>query len=161
MLPATLALAFLGCTHTQLSLQSRSLVGAWRSAVHFDSGPLASVTDLEFLYVFNLGGTLTESSNYDSLPPVAPAYGAWKNISPGQFEARYEFFITKPPAQVEELTTGGGWLPAGRGILSEQIRIAPDGLSFESAIQYQALNADGSPAPGAASGHGRAVKIQL
>ena len=34
--------------------------------------------DLEFMYVFNVGGTMTASSNYDGAPPVPPAYGVWR-----------------------------------------------------------------------------------
>src|SRR4051812_3339242 len=57
---------------------SEPLEGAWRSRVQFSSGDFAPVKDLEFLYVFNRGGTMTESSNYDSLPPSPPAYGVWR-----------------------------------------------------------------------------------
>ena len=66
-----------GCTLPSRSDTPRSdeLVGAWRSNVQFKSGAFASITDLEFMYVFNAGGTLTESSNYDGVPPVPPAYG--------------------------------------------------------------------------------------
>src|SRR4051812_42743591 len=45
---------------------ANALVGAWRSHVAFDSGAFANVKDLEFMYVFNAGGTMTESSNYDA-----------------------------------------------------------------------------------------------
>ena len=53
------------------------LVGAWRGEVQFETGAFAAVPDLEFLYVFNAHGTMTESSNYDAAPPVTPAYGVW------------------------------------------------------------------------------------
>src|SRR4051794_23698560 len=65
--------------------QSRGIVGAWLSKVRFASGAFASVKDLEFLYVFNEGGTMNESSNYDASPPVPPAYGIWRQVSAGQF----------------------------------------------------------------------------
>ena len=42
------------------------------------SGAFAEVKDLEFMYVFNAGGTMIESSNYDGTPPVPSAYGIWK-----------------------------------------------------------------------------------
>jgi len=76
-----------------------------RSSVQFTSGPFAEVNDLEFMYVFNAGGTLTESSNYDGAPPVPPAYGVWHSIGPNEFEARYEYFTTAPLANVEALTS--------------------------------------------------------
>ena len=61
---------------------SPALVGAWKSNIQFKDGAFAEVKDLEFLYVFNAGGTMTESSNYDGSPPVPPAYGAWKEVGP-------------------------------------------------------------------------------
>ena len=161
LLGATLLLVLAGCSHPRARRHTPMLVGAWRSTIHFDSGPLASLADLQFLYVFNDGGTLTESSNYDAVPPVAPAYGVWQEVEPNEFEARYEFFLTKPPVHLDDLTTGGGWLPAGRGVLSEHIHIAADGNSFDSTIQYQPLDANGAPTPGAAAGRGQAIRIHL
>jgi hypothetical protein len=38
-----------------------SFVGAWRSQVHFTTGPYAAIRDLEFMYVIHADGTLTES----------------------------------------------------------------------------------------------------
>lgn len=45
-----------------------SLNGAWQGNVQFTNGPFAPVKDLRFLYVYNAGGTMTESSNYDGVP---------------------------------------------------------------------------------------------
>src|SRR4051812_27699208 len=74
------------------------LQGEWRAKLQFTSGAFASIKDLEFMYAFNQGGTLTESSNYDASPPVPPAYGIWRKVGTKQFEAKYEFYVTKPPA---------------------------------------------------------------
>ncbi len=41
-----------------------SLVGAWRGKIQFKTGTFSTIKDLEFMYVFNAGGTMTESSNY-------------------------------------------------------------------------------------------------
>ena len=161
LLGLTLVLALAGCSPPQARRHTPVLVGAWRSTVHFDKGALASLADLQFLYVFNEGGTLTESSNYDAVPPVAPAYGVWKEVGPNEFEATYEFFVTKPPAHLDDLTTGGGWLPAGRGVLTERIKVTTDGNSFDSTIQYRPLDANGAPAPDAAAGRGQAIRIHL
>ena len=65
-----------GCTHMR-EANEPGLVGAWRGKVQFTSGAFAATTNLEFCYVFNEGGTMTESSNYDGAPPVPPAYGVW------------------------------------------------------------------------------------
>jgi len=84
LLPAlvlVLALLLSSCTtvvHMERSVGGDDLVGAWKGKVQFKTGAFAAVTDLDFLYVFNAGGTMTESSNYDAAPPVTPAYGAWK-----------------------------------------------------------------------------------
>jgi hypothetical protein len=140
---------------------SPGLAGAWRSSVQFNTGPLAAVKDLEFLYVFNAGGTMTESSNYDGAPPVPPAYGIWRALGPREFEARYEFYATRPPASVTDITGGGGWLPAGRGVLTERMALSEDGRSFTSTIRYEALDPLGKPAPGGSEGTGRGARIEF
>jgi hypothetical protein len=135
------------------------LVGAWRSKIAFSSGAFASLKDLEFMYVFNPGGTLTESSNYDEAPPVPPAYGVWREVAPGQFEAKYFFYMTRPPSRFEELIGGAGWGPAGHGEFLEQIRVSTDGKSFESTMTYEAFDSAGKPAMGGgrAVGHGTRI----
>ena len=117
-----------------------SLVGAWRSQIHFSSGPFAAMKDLEFMYVFNQGGTLTESSNYDGAPPVPPAYGVWRATGARQFEAKYLFYITRAPATLAEITSGGGWMPAGYGEFIEQITLSQDGKTFTSNMKYTAFD---------------------
>ena len=91
------------------------LVGQWRARLEFRDGDFAVFDDLEFMYVFNAGGTMTESSNYDAAPPVPPAYGIWRRTGPDRFEAKYEFYPTSPPAALEDLTGGGGWRGGGEG----------------------------------------------
>ncbi|MGH6690658.1 MAG: hypothetical protein ACREF4_08270, partial [Gammaproteobacteria bacterium] len=135
------------------------LVGAWRAQLQFTSGAFAAMKDLEFMYVFNAGGTMTESSNYDGAPPVPPAYGIWRRTGPGRFEARYEFYVTRPPAALAEITRGGGWLPAGRGVFTETITLSADGGSFTSSIRYEAFDAAGQPAEGGGVADGRGVRI--
>ncbi len=135
------------------------LVGAWRAQLQFTSGAFAAVKDLEFMYVFNAGGTMTESSNYDGAPPVPPAYGIWRRTAPDRFETRYEFYVTRPPTTLAEITGGGGWLPAGRGVFTETIMLAADGGSFTSSIRYEALDAVGQPAPGGGEAAGRGVRV--
>ena len=51
------------------------LAGEWRAQLQFSSGAFATIKDLEFMYAFNQGGTMTESSNYDASPPVPPPTG--------------------------------------------------------------------------------------
>ena len=59
VLAARCCLALLGAA---ASRPTRGLVGAWRSNLEFQTGTFASIKDLAFLYVFNEGGTMTESS---------------------------------------------------------------------------------------------------
>lgn len=141
--------------------ESAGLVGAWRSRLQFSSGAFASIKDLEFMYVFNAGGTLTESSNYDAAPPVPPAYGVWRKVGPQQFEARYLFYITRPPARFEEITSGGGWLPAGHGVFTERIHLADDGKSFESTITYEVFDQSGQPSAGGGTATSRGARIDF
>src|SRR5215813_3251482 len=85
------------------------LGGEWRAQLQFTSGAFAAIKDLEFMYVFNQGGTMTESSNYDASPPVPPAYGIWRKVGTRAFETKYEFYVTKTPSAFDEIAKGGGW----------------------------------------------------
>ena len=134
------------------SAAAHDLAGTWRAKVQFKTGALAGVNDLEFMYVFNTGGTMTESSNYDGAPPVPPAYGIWKKVGPNQYQAKYQFFSTRPPAGVDTLTRGGGWTPSGSGNLVETITLSDDGKSYTSAIKYDAFDQAGKPAEGGGVG---------
>ena len=140
---------------------THDLVGAWRATLQFRSGPFATIHDLEFIYVFNSGGTMTESSNYDAVPPVPPAYGIWRKVGSNQFEAKYEFYMTKAPTELAEITNGGGWLPAGRGVLFERITLSDDGDSFTSTIRYEAFDQTGKPTEGGGEADGRGVRIEF
>jgi hypothetical protein len=144
LLPLFIGLIAIGCSSREKP-EKDLLVGAWKGKVQFKSGAFAAVKDLEFMYVFNDGGTMTESSNYDGAPPVPPAYGIWKKTGPRQFEVRYEFYMTKPPTGLEEITKGGGWMPAGHGVLVETITVSGDGRSFTSRIVYDAFDKEGTP----------------
>ncbi len=146
-----------GCNRSPVPPADESLVGAWRSTVQFKTGAFAAVQDLEFMYVFNAGGTLTESSNYDGAPPVPPAYGAWRAVGPQVFEARYEFFVTAPSPDVAK----NGWLPSGRGVLTERITVARDGQTFTSTIAYEALDAKGKRIDGGGDGEARGVRMDV
>lgn len=136
-----------------------ALVGAWRSSLQFETGAFAAIKDLEFMYVFNAGGTMTESSNYDGAPPVPPAYGVWREVGLNEFEARYEFFSTAP-SDPDAFLKGAGWLPAGRGVITERITLAGDGQSFTSTIRYDAFDTKGAPAEGGGVAKGRAERIR-
>lgn len=133
---------------TNANNENESLIGAWKGRVQFNSGAFESIKDLEFLYVFNEGGTMTESSNYDEAPPVTPAYGVWRKTGSGQYEAKYEFYWTKAPANFEEIANGSGWLPGGYGVLMEKIILSDDGNSFHSTIKYDAFDQNGNPVEG-------------
>jgi len=135
-----------------------AIIGAWRSSLQFSSGAFASIKDLEFMYVFNQGGTLTESSNYDGAPPVPPAYGAWRAISATEFEAKYEFYVTSP-APPDAFRAGAGWPPSGRGIFTERITLAADGKTFTSSITYEGFDTHGQPIAGGGTATGSAVRM--
>jgi len=141
-------------------MHDNALVGAWRSRLQFTSGAFAGITDLQFMTVYNAGGTLTESSNYDGAPPVPPAYGVWRRIGPDRYEAAYEFYSTRPPARLDEIATGG-WLPAGHGRLVEHIALAPDGWSYTSTIRYTAFGTNGQPVDGGGEANAEATRIDF
>ena len=119
------------------------LVGAWKGKVQFKTGAYAEIKDFEFMWVFNSGGTMTESSNYDGIPPTPPAYGIWKKTGDKQYKARYEFYWNKVPASYEELAKAGGFPNAGYGVLSEIIILKEDGHSYSSTIKFKLFDQSG------------------
>lgn len=137
------------------------LAGEWRAQLQFSSGAFAAIKDLEFMYAFNQGGTMTESSNYDGVPPVPPAYGIWRKVGPREFEAKYEFYVTKAPAAFDEIAKGGGWAPAGRGVFVERITLSDDGNAFTSKITYQQFDTAGKPAEGGGEAQGKGVRLMF
>lgn len=137
-----------GCANTKVKVtttgDNQELTGAWRSHIHAESGVLSAYKNLEFMLVFNDGGTMTESSNYDALPPVPPAYGVWKKTGDRAFEAHYEFFLTREVMPEDSMPPTSGWLPGGRGVLTETITLAEDGKTFDSKIHLDLLDTDGN-----------------
>ena len=111
------------------------------------------------MYVFNAGGTMTESSNYDASPPVPPAYGIWRPLGEDRYEAKYEFFITRTPTPTETAAGAVGWLPSGRGVLVEAITVSADGGSYTSTIRYEILDQAGKPAEGGGEGEAHAARM--
>jgi hypothetical protein len=150
---AVMALSLLaGCTPAPGPASGPSLVGAWKSQVQFTGGALASVKDLAFLYVFNAGGTMTESSNYDASPPVPPAYGEWRSTAAGRFQAKYTFFTSNPPTDSRAFASGAGWPPGGSGILTERVTLAADGRTYDSVITLELFDPAGKPVAGGGEG---------
>jgi len=138
------------------------LIGQWRSQVQFTTGGFAEVKDLEFIYSFNLGGTMTESSNYDAAPPVPPAYGIWRQVDTNKFEAKYEYYATTRPENTSLENIWSGWLPATRGVLTENITLDSEGDSFTSTITYEAFDKDNNLiVDGGGIATGKAVKLQF
>jgi len=127
---------------------SDNLVGAWRGQVQFATGAFAETKDLEFMYVFNLGGTMTESSNYDAAPPMPPGYGVWRKVGVRKYEAKYQFFQSKAASSAEELIKGGGWVPDRYGTLSQRITLSADGKSFDSSITLELFDKGGTAIAG-------------
>ena len=134
------------------------LVGEWRAQLQFSTGAFATIKDLEFMYVFNAGGTLTESSNYDGAPPVPPAYGVWRMIGPNEFEARFEFYSTAP-SQVDAFMKGAGWPPSGRGVFTERVELSRDAQTFKSTIRYEAFGLHDESLEGGGTASGAGVRI--
>jgi len=114
--------------------------------------------DLEFVYVFNVGGTMTESSNYDGAPAVPPAYGVWRKSGPRQFEAKYTFYVTKAPETFADIAKGGGWSSAGHGDFMEKITLSDDGKSYTSIISYAAFDRTGEQVEGG-EGNGEGARM--
>jgi len=140
--------------------ESAPLVGAWRSTIQFESGAFAEIKGLEFMYLFNAGGTLIESSNYDSAPPVPPAYGVWRTVGSNEFEAKYEFFSTAT-SDPESFAKGAGWIPAGRGVFTERIKLSPDEHTFTSTIHYELFGLQNESVTGGGDATAMGVRIRF
>jgi hypothetical protein len=138
-----------------------NLVGAWRAKVQFKSGTFSSIQDLEFMYVFNSGGTMIESSNYDASPPVPPAYGVWRMIQPRQYEVKYIFYVTKAPQNFKDISGGGGWSPGGSGVFVDTISLSEDGKTFKSRISLDMVNEMGKPIESKSKAEAQAVRISF
>lgn len=135
------------------------LVGAWRSKIVFQSGPLAGMKDLEFLHSYNAGGTMTESSNYDEAANSSPpAYGIWKQIASRTFQTKYVFYTTKEPG-LKDGTGKGDWWPAGHGVLTETITVSADGQSYTSTIKLVTYDKLGAQIGAADEGTGTARRV--
>lgn len=140
---------------------SDDLVGAWRGKVAFSSGAFAELKDLEYMYAFAAGGTMTESSNYDAVPPVPPAYGVWKKTGPRKYEAKYEFYQTKAVPSADELVKGGGWQPDGYGTLTQKFTLSADGNSFESKITLEMFDKQGKATAGGGEATASGTRIRF
>jgi hypothetical protein len=160
VLVAALAMSVEGCSDAVSSAVPQSttsatgsmpaqLIGAWRTKVQFKDGALSDLHDLEFMYSFNTGGTLTQSSNYDGTPPVPPGYGLWRQTGPRTFELRYAFYA---PAKFIKSGRTAAWVPSGRGLYSETLELSPDAGSYTSRIVYDLVDPKGTPIPGGGEG---------
>jgi len=160
LLPLPLIMLLASCT-AERPMERHPIIGAWRSSIQVSSGVLNEAKGLEFMYVFHSDGTMTESSNYDAAPPVPPAYGIWLNQGAGRIEARYEFFTTAR-STADDASAGVGWLPSGRGVITEVIDFNPKASvpkAFTSKIRYELFDVNGKPIPGGGEAQGRAARI--
>ena len=128
------------------------LTGAWRTRVQFSGGALADLHDLEFMYSFNAGGTLTQSSNYDGTPPVPPAYGVWRQTGARRFELKYAFYA---PAKFVKHGRTAAWVPSGRGLYRETLELSPDAKTYSSHITYEFVGPSGAPIAGGGEGEAK------
>jgi hypothetical protein len=141
--------------------RNEDLTGAWRGAVTFTSGMFADLKGLEYMYSFNAGGTMTESSNYDGVPPVPPAYGVWRKTAARAYEAKYQFFQTKAVKTSDELVKQGGFMPDGYGIITQTITLSADGNSFTSRISVKMFDVAGKPTAGGSTGTATGTRIRF
>jgi len=159
------ALIITGCStapspQPSVAADAPQLVGAWRSKVTFRSGPLAEMKGLEFLYAYNAGGTMTESSNYDEAENSSPpAYGVWKQINARTFETKYLFYTTQAPGPGDGTKGNRDWWPAGHGELAETITMADDGQTYTSTITLALFDRTNAPIAGGGQGTGAGARI--
>ncbi len=158
-----IVLTIAGCANGRSSrngsVDRDALVGAWRSTIVFQNGPLAEMKGLEFLYAYNAGGTMTESSNYDEAANSSPpAYGVWKQTDPRTFETKYVFYTTKAPGPEDGAPNSSDWWPAGHGVLTEMITLSDDGQTYTSTITLATYDRAGA-STGGGEGSGTGTRI--
>ena len=141
--------------------KSQELTGAWKGKVTFTSGMFAELKGLEYMYVFNAGGTMTESSNYDGVPPVPPAYGIWRKTGARQFEAKYQWFQTKAVKTSDEMVKQGGFVPDGHGVITQTFTLSADGNSFTSKISVAMFDNAGKAIAGGSSGTASGSRLKF
>lgn len=143
-----------------VSTDRDALVGAWRAKIVFRNGALAEMKSLEFLYAYNAGGTMTESSNYDEAAnSTPPAYGVWKQTAPHTFQTKYLFYTTKEPGPGDGAAGNRDWWPAGHGVLTETITLAADGQTYASTVKLDTYDTTGAPIAGGGEGTGAGTRI--
>jgi hypothetical protein len=148
-----------GTSLAQAAVSGDDLTGAWRGAMQFTSGAFAETKDLQLMYAFAAGGTMTESSNYDAMPPVPPAYGVWRRVGVRKYEAKYQFFQPRAVSSADELVKGGGWAPNGYGILTQTFTLAADGNTFESRATLEMFDKDGKKLAGGGEATAKGERI--
>jgi hypothetical protein len=156
---AVLAGSISGDCLAQTAESGDDLVGAWHGAMQFSTGAFAETKDLELMYAFAAGGTMTESSNYDASPPVPPAYGVWRRVGVRRYEAKYQFFQTRPVTSADELVKGGGWAPNGYGVITQTFTLSEDGMTFESTATVELFDKQGKPMAGGGEATARGARI--
>ena len=161
------ALLIVGCgsgsaSRTGASLDGGQLVGAWRSKIVFQDGPLAAMKGLEFLYAYNVGGTMTESSNYDEAANASPpAYGVWRQIDRRTFETKYVFYTTTAPGPDDGAPNDRDWWPAGHGVLTETVTLSDDSRTYVSTITLVTFDRAGKAIAGGGKGTGAGTRIEF
>jgi hypothetical protein len=160
------ALIATGCrnglsSQVSVSPDDGGLAGAWRAKIVFRSGPLAGMKDLEFLYAYNAGGTMTESSNYDEAANSSPpAYGVWKQVDARTFETKYLFYTTKAPGPGDGALDSRDWWPSGHGVLTETITLSDDGQTYASTMKLATFDRAGTQIS-AGGGEGTGVGTRI
>jgi hypothetical protein len=156
---------YIGCVMLGLvssaHAQGDNLVGAWHGKVTFSSGMFAGLKGLEYAYVFNQGGTMTESSNYDGVPPVPPAYGVWRKTAARTYEAKYRFYQTRAVKTSDELVKQGGFMPDGFGVITQTITLSADGNGFTGRISVAMFDNDGKAIAGGGTGTASGERIRF
>jgi hypothetical protein len=145
-----LTMGVTGPTETQ-----RGLEGAWRVNITVETGPFAGLQ--QFLVTYSAGGGMVESSNFDAMPPVPPAYGSWVATAESTFRSTYVFFTTE---QVDRLDPGAGWGFSGSGKFRESITVGPNGDDYTSRLSYQLFDTADKALPGQ-SGEGFGVGSRI
>lgn len=148
-------------SRAQAQARGDNLAGAWHGKVTLSSGMFAGLKGLEYSYVFNQGGTMTESSNYDGVPPVPPAYGVWRKTAARTYEAKYRFYQTRAVKTSDELVKQGGFMPDGYGVIVQTMTLSADGNSFTGRISVAMFDNDGKPIAGGGSGTASGERIRF
>jgi hypothetical protein len=69
--------------------------------------------------------------------------------------------VSRPPQAFEDIARGGGWSPAGFGVIVEKIALAADGRAYTSTLRVDIFDQAGKLVEGGSEAFGRGSRMEF